>query len=79
MAFPAADAEKELNPGHNKNFQVDSVSSAVSREKAEEAKKKREKEKKDAMQSLKSTIIVSGIVVAVLGAIYAITKNIRDK
>ena len=28
-AFPAADAEKELNPGENKNFEVDPVSSEV--------------------------------------------------
>lgn len=27
--FPAANAEKELNPGQNKDFQVDSVSSDI--------------------------------------------------
>lgn len=27
--FPAADVERELNPGINKDFQVDSVSSDV--------------------------------------------------
>lgn len=27
--FPAADLEKELHPGNNKEFEVDSVSSAV--------------------------------------------------
>lgn len=29
VSFPAADVEKELNPGTNKEFEVDSVSSAV--------------------------------------------------
>lgn len=31
--FPEGDAEAELNPGQNKNFQVDPVSSEIAAEK----------------------------------------------
>ncbi|XP_052176292.1 uncharacterized protein LOC127790715 [Diospyros lotus] len=82
--FPAVDVRKELNPGQNKKFEVDSVSSQVAaskeiKEQAEAAKAQREMEKKDALQTLKSAIIVSGIVVAVAGAIFAITKKLKEK
>ncbi|KAI5664721.1 hypothetical protein M9H77_24044 [Catharanthus roseus] len=80
--FPQVDADKELNPAKNKQFQVDSVSSRVAEikeEKAEEDKKVKGKKKEDATDKLKTTIIVSGIVVAVAGAIYAITKKLKEK
>ncbi|XP_031109708.1 uncharacterized protein LOC116013884 [Ipomoea triloba] len=83
--FPAADAEIELNPENNKEFQVDSVpsklsSNAENKEREEAAKKAKEKERKDAaMQTLKTTIIVSAVVVAVAGTIFAITKKLREK
>lgn len=48
-------------------------------EKAEEDKKVKGKKKEDATDKLKTTIIVSGIVVAVAGAIYAITKKLKEK
>ncbi|PIN19490.1 hypothetical protein CDL12_07821 [Handroanthus impetiginosus] len=81
--FPAVDAEKELNPGLDKDFKVDpmalnATSSKEIKEKYEAAERK-EQEKKDAMQSFKTTIIVSGIIVAVAGAIFAITKKLREK
>ncbi|XP_011094315.1 uncharacterized protein LOC105174048 [Sesamum indicum] len=80
--FPAADVEKELNPGFDKNFQVDPVSSNVATSKGikerDEAEKK-EDEKTDALQSFKTAIIVSGMVVAVVGAIFAVTKKLREK
>ncbi|KAA8516728.1 hypothetical protein F0562_016766 [Nyssa sinensis] len=83
-SFPAADVEKELNPGRNKNFEVDPTSSQVAtsveaKEQAEAAKKQKEREKKDALQTLKSAIIVSGIIVAVAGAVFAITKKLKEK
>ncbi|KAL3646878.1 hypothetical protein CASFOL_009422 [Castilleja foliolosa] len=82
-SFPAVDAEKELNPGIDKDFQVDSVSSNLAATKEIEehikAKKLEEREKKDGLQSFKTALIVSGIVVAVAGAVFAITKKLREK
>ncbi|CAL5419695.1 unnamed protein product [Camellia sinensis] len=84
QTFPAADVDKELNLGQNKNFEVDPVSSQVAasietKEQTEAAKTQKEREKKDALQTLKSTIIISGIVVAVAGAIFVITKKLKEK
>lgn len=47
--------------------------------KGEEAKeeKKREEEKKNGQQNLNSSLIITGVVVAVIGAIFAIFKNIK--
>ncbi|CAK9145144.1 unnamed protein product [Ilex paraguariensis] len=83
-SFSAADADRELNPGRNKNFEVDPISSKVAtsleiKEKAEATKKHKEMERKDALQSLKSAIIVSGIIVAVAGAVFAISKKLKEK
>ncbi|KZV14707.1 hypothetical protein F511_41621 [Dorcoceras hygrometricum] len=82
--FPAADVRRELNPGLDKDFQVDPISSEVAaskeiQEQFEAAKKAREQENKDAMQSFKTTIIVSGVVVVVAGAVFAIAKKLREK
>lgn len=44
---------------------------------AQEKAKKREK--KDPMQTLKATIIVSGVILAVAGAVIAVTKKLRQK
>uniref|UniRef100_A0A5B6ZFN2 Uncharacterized protein n=1 Tax=Davidia involucrata TaxID=16924 RepID=A0A5B6ZFN2_DAVIN len=84
QAFPAADVDKELNPSRNKDFEVDPVSSQMVtsleiKEQAEAAKKQKEPEKKDRLQTLKSAIIVSGIIVAVAGAVFAITKKLKEK
>lgn len=49
------------------------------KEQAEIKQKKKEAEKKDTLQTLKSAIIISGIVVAVAGAAFAITKKLREK
>ncbi|KAF8403311.1 hypothetical protein HHK36_011413 [Tetracentron sinense] len=84
MIFPAG----ELNPGANKNFQVDPVSSQVAtskelKEQVEAVKKEKEamekeREKKDAAQKLKSAFIISGVIVAVIGAIFAVAKKLRE-
>ncbi|KAK7267996.1 hypothetical protein RIF29_20678 [Crotalaria pallida] len=81
QAFPTADVVREMNPGTNTQFHVDSVSSevAASKEQAEATQKKKEREKKEALQTIKSAIIISGIVVAVAGAAIAITKKLREK
>lgn len=47
-----------------------------------EDKKKKEKEKKekrDSVQTLKTTVIISGVIVALVGAIFALTKKLREK
>ncbi|KAI8563012.1 hypothetical protein RHMOL_Rhmol03G0080400 [Rhododendron molle] len=82
--FPPADVDKELNPGRNKSFEVDPVSSQVAahkenKEQAEAARVQKEREKRDALQTLKSALIISGIVVAVAGAVFAITKKLKEK
>nr|DAD28846.1 TPA_asm: hypothetical protein HUJ06_030314 [Nelumbo nucifera] len=88
FTFQPADADGELNLQKTKDFPVDPVSSKVTttnNELMEHAKaeqkmeEEKEKEKKDATQKLKSTIIISGVVVAVIGAIFAITKKLREK
>ncbi|XVE61468.1 hypothetical protein DITRI_Ditri06bG0042800 [Diplodiscus trichospermus] len=79
--FPAADANGELNPGANKDFKVDSLSSeiATSREIKERAEAQEKKEKKNSMQTLKTAILVSAVVVAMAGAAFAITKKLKVK
>ncbi|TKY53104.1 hypothetical protein E2542_SST24627 [Spatholobus suberectus] len=84
LTFPPADVAGELNPGENTHVHVDPISSEVvaSKEMKEQAgakQKKNEREKKDALQTVKSAIIISGIVVAVAGAAFAITKKLREK
>lgn len=49
------------------------------KEQAEAKQKKKEREKKECLEKLKSAIIISGIVVAVVGAAFAITKKLREK
>ncbi|RXH81493.1 hypothetical protein DVH24_034914 [Malus domestica] len=46
---------------------------------AEERKQEKEKEKKDAAQTVKTSVIISAMVVAVVGAIFALTKKLREK
>ncbi|KAL6145549.1 hypothetical protein ACLB2K_056235 [Fragaria x ananassa] len=83
--FPEGDADAELNPGKNKSVEVDPKASEVTslqikqRAEAEDNKKKEKKEKNEAAQSLKTTIIVSGVIVALIGAIFALTKKLREK
>ncbi|XP_002530327.2 uncharacterized protein LOC8263184 [Ricinus communis] len=81
--FPAADLEKELNPGQNKNFEVDTVSSDIAASKEikerEADTQKKEREKRDTMQTLKTTILVSAVIAAVAGAAFAITKKLKEK
>ncbi|EOY08280.1 hypothetical protein QQP08_016807 [Theobroma cacao] len=79
--FPAADINGELNPGENKDFKVDSVSFeiATSQEIKDRVEAQEKKEKKDSMQTLKTAILVSAVVVAVAGAAFAITKKLKEK
>lgn len=48
-------------------------------EEAEIDEKKKKKEKEDSMHAMKSAIIISGIVVALAGAVLAIAKKPREK
>lgn len=82
--FPVADVQGELHPAQNKDFQVDPVSSDVAtsleyKEQAEAIRKKKDREKKDALQTLKSAIIVSGAILAAAGAVFVITKRLKEK
>ncbi|KAJ4840806.1 hypothetical protein Tsubulata_015064 [Turnera subulata] len=82
--FPEVDISKELNADQNKKLQVDSVSSDIAATKDikdanRAAEKKRDMEKKDALQTLKRTILISAVIVAVAGAAFAITKKLKEK
>ncbi|CAH2064296.1 unnamed protein product [Thlaspi arvense] len=79
--FPEGDAEAELNPGLNKSFEVDPVSSEIAADKVQQnlERKENEKAKRDAAQTLKKTIIISAVIVAVAGAAFAITKKMKEK
>ncbi|CAJ2672721.1 uncharacterized protein LOC123903244 [Trifolium pratense] len=82
--FPSADLAGELNPGKNTHVEVDPISSEVAstKEMKEEAaanQKKKDIERKESLEKLKSAIIISGIVVALVGAAFAITKKLREK
>ncbi|KAI9079084.1 hypothetical protein K1719_038923 [Acacia pycnantha] len=85
MAFPASDIDGELNLEANRQVQVDPISSEVAAFKfywmkePAEAKLKKEREQKEAMRTLKSAIIIAGIVAAVAGAAFAITKKLKEK
>uniref|UniRef100_A0A7N0UZD3 Uncharacterized protein n=1 Tax=Kalanchoe fedtschenkoi TaxID=63787 RepID=A0A7N0UZD3_KALFE len=84
-AFPAADAAAELHPGVDKGVKVDPISADVAtsleiKERMEAAERERaERKKKDAMQTLKKTIIVSGIIAALAGAAFAVAKKMKEK
>ncbi|RVW48152.1 hypothetical protein CK203_073482 [Vitis vinifera] len=80
--FPVADVQGELHPAQNKDFQVDPVSSDVATSleyKGRGDKKEKDREKKDALQTLKSAIIVSGAILAAAGAVFVITKKLKEK
>ncbi|CAN8278992.1 unnamed protein product [Cochlearia groenlandica] len=78
--FPEGDAEAEVNIGNNKSFEVDPVSSEIASEKIQKLERKENaKAKRDAVQSLKKTIIISAVIVAVAGAAFAISKKMKEK
>ncbi|PRQ43984.1 uncharacterized protein LOC133723693 [Rosa rugosa] len=84
--FPEGDADAELNPSKQKSVEVDPKASEVTslqikqRAEAEDNKRKeKKKEKNESVQKLKTTIVVSGVIVALIGAIFALTKKMREK
>ncbi|XP_004494043.1 uncharacterized protein [Cicer arietinum] len=84
QTFPSADLAGELNPGNNTQVHVDPISSEVAatkeiKEQAAAKQKKKEIEKNECLEKLKSAIIISGIVVALVGAAFAITKKLKEK
>ncbi|BAT99147.1 hypothetical protein VIGAN_10053800 [Vigna angularis var. angularis] len=84
LTFPPADVAGELHPETNTNVQIDPTSSEVAAYKETKAQneakqEKDEREKKDALQTIKSAIVISGIVVALAGAAFAIAKKLREK
>ncbi|ESQ45237.1 hypothetical protein EUTSA_v10010896mg [Eutrema salsugineum] len=80
-AFPEGDAEAELNPSQNTSFEVDPVSSEIASDKVQQNLERKEaaKARRDAAQTLKKTIIISAVIVAVAGAAFAITKKLKEK
>ncbi|WOG98302.1 hypothetical protein DCAR_0417643 [Daucus carota subsp. sativus] len=87
-SFPAADVEKELNPGNNTSVEVDSVSSQIAevgnfyadaqKQKGKGVAKKGEKGKNDPVQTFKTTMIVSGVLIVLAGVALAISKKLRE-
>ncbi|KAK9126368.1 hypothetical protein Scep_015214 [Stephania cephalantha] len=84
-AFPAVDAAAELHPAAAGNdFAVDPISSDLAKSKefkmeAEATEERKRKEKEAAANSLKRTIVIAAVVVAGIGAVFAITKKLREK
>lgn len=82
--FPEADVEAELHPGNTDgSLQEDSVSAQLTtskeiKEQAEVEGKKDEGKKEDAIHKVTSTVIISGVIVAVIGAIFAVAKKLRE-
>ncbi|MCL7028237.1 hypothetical protein MKW94_004870 [Papaver nudicaule] len=84
--FPEADVDRELHLGNtdNSSLQEDSVSAQITASKeikeqeVEEKKKKEEEKKEDTIHKMKSTVIISGVIVAVIGGIFAVTKKLRE-
>ncbi|CAA0818824.1 Unknown protein [Striga hermonthica] len=73
--FPAVDdGDKDFLAGL---ISADCVTSKEIKDKYEEAERK-EREKKD-IQNLKTVFVITGIMVAVAGAIFAITRKLREK
>ncbi|XP_030927825.1 uncharacterized protein LOC126692151 [Quercus robur] len=84
LTFPAANVDKDLSVQNNKSLEVDPKSSEVAtsleiEQQAEVEQKGKEKKKKDALQTLKTTILVSAVIVAVAGVVFAVTKKLREK
>ncbi|KAK8632495.1 hypothetical protein V6N13_072886 [Hibiscus sabdariffa] len=80
--FPAADANAGLNPSQDKDFKEVSLSSETSTSReikrgADPPKKK--KGMKNSMQTLKTAMLVSAVVVAVAGIAIVITKKLKEK
>ncbi|KAI8524349.1 hypothetical protein RHMOL_Rhmol13G0143700 [Rhododendron molle] len=73
VAAEVASAGGELDPELDADFHVDPACT-TSKQFEEAAKKGR----RDGIQTLKSAVIISGVVVAVIGAIFAVTKKIKE-
>ncbi|KAK9153657.1 hypothetical protein Sjap_001137 [Stephania japonica] len=79
VAFPAVDAAAELHPATaGKDLTVDPVSSDLAKSK-ESNKMEAEAAAAAAANSLKRTIVIAAVVVAGIGAVFAITKKLREK
>ncbi|KAE9461389.1 hypothetical protein C3L33_06724, partial [Rhododendron williamsianum] len=73
VAAEAASAGGELDPELDADFHVDPA--YTTSKQFEEAAKK---ERRYGIQTLKSAVIISGVVVAVIGAIFAVSKKIKE-
>ncbi|KAK8685609.1 hypothetical protein V6N13_041609 [Hibiscus sabdariffa] len=80
--FPAAGASAELNPDQDKDFKEVSLSNEISTSReikggVEQPQKK--KGRNSSMQTLKTAMLVSAVVVAVAGVAIVITKKLKVK
>ncbi|XP_058087773.1 uncharacterized protein LOC131234814 [Magnolia sinica] len=74
LTFPAVNADGELNPRKAQDFPVDPISSNVATSKAI----KDEVEAKEKKDAVKSALIVSGVLVAVIAAIFAVSRKWKE-
>ncbi|CAI9768581.1 unnamed protein product [Fraxinus pennsylvanica] len=80
LEIPAASME---DPVEAVAASVDTTKSQIhptfttSKQLKEEEKKEEEAKKENGVQKLKSSLLVTGVVVAVIGAIFAVVKNIK--
>ncbi|KAL5710630.1 hypothetical protein ACHQM5_021170 [Ranunculus cassubicifolius] len=89
-SFTPVDVSAEMNPSANNGFPVDAVSSEIytskqlKEENEAEEKKKGESGKKvkgndGGDKKIGATLVLSGVVVAVIGAIFAFVKNVKQQ
>ncbi|KAG9442200.1 hypothetical protein H6P81_018054 [Aristolochia fimbriata] len=81
--FPAADLAGELNPSKPKNFPVDPLSSDVDTSKelqklANARAEGKEEGKREVMQNVKSTFLISGLIVAIVATSFVVVKKLKE-
>ncbi|CAL5432351.1 unnamed protein product [Camellia sinensis] len=76
-AATAVSGGGEMNPELTSNFQVDPAYTTP-KQLQEEQDQAAGKVNKDRIQSLKSAVIISGVVVAIIGAICAVAKKVKE-
>lgn len=76
--FPVVDAQRELNPGMNWDFQVDAAANEIKKHKTDAARKEQER-KENTLRGFKTAIVVSAVIIAVAGAAFAISRKLREK
>ncbi|XP_057472526.1 uncharacterized protein LOC130761082 [Actinidia eriantha] len=76
-AVAAVSVDGELDPEINTDFQVDPAYTTSKQLKEEQSEAARSANK-DGIRSLKSAVIISGAVVAVIGVLFVVAKKIKE-